>query len=106
MDNKRFLLKISGTISSGKHREFEQTIRLAFNLLPSSCISSNLSRDVFRADMFYLSTLWRSHEDLAAFKHSNEYQLMKGSFQALGFLNISLEGELAEEQTFHVHEEL
>jgi hypothetical protein len=103
MDKKRSLLKISGTIGAAKHKEFEQTIRFVLNLLPPTCIASHLSQDVFRPDMYHVFTLWITSNDLARFKDSNEYQLIRGAFQALGFLDMALEGDLAEAQTFDIH---
>jgi len=103
MDKKRCLLKISGTIGVLKQKEFEQTIRFALNLLPPNCINSHLARDVFHPDMYHVYTLWKSSEDMASFKTTNEYHLMRGSFQALGFLDMDLEGELADEQVFDIN---
>jgi hypothetical protein len=100
MANKIYLLKIFGTISSAKQKEFEQTIRFAVNLLPSSCISSHLSMDVFNSNTYHFFTLWRSPADMAAFRRSNEFDLIRGAFQALGFLDRSFVGELIDEQVY------
>jgi hypothetical protein len=89
MDNTIYLLKISGTIGSTKHQEFEQTIRFVFNLLPITCVSSHLSIDVFNTDVYHLFTVWRTGTDLSKFKRSSEFQLIKGAFDALGFVDRS-----------------
>jgi hypothetical protein len=100
MDNKICLLKISGTIGSPKHKEFEQTIRFVFNLLPSTCLASHLARDVFRTDAYHLFTLWPTATDLSIFKESSEYDLIRGAFDALGFMDRSFAGHLSDVQTF------
>jgi hypothetical protein len=102
MITKHYLLKISGSIRANKHKEFEQTVRFVFNLIPSSCLSSHLALDVFNANMYHLFTLWRSESDLGAFKRSNEYQLLRGSVQTLGYSEDPDKGELVDVQAFEV----
>ena len=87
MESKPYLLKISGSISVEKRKEFEQTVRFVFKLLPDSCFSSHLALDVFNDNLYHLFTLWKSEVDLGKFKRSNEYNVIKGSFQTLGILD-------------------
>ena len=105
MDRKSYLLKISGSIGSSKHREFEQTVRFVFNLLPGSCYSSNLTLDVFHPHLYHVLTLWRSSGDLLAFKSSEECDLLMGSFRTLGTIDGSLAASLINEHTFEITEE-
>lgn len=104
MENKSYLLKISGSIGSTKHKEFEQTIRFVFNMLPSSCISSHLALDVFHPNHYHAFTLWQSDEELTNFKNSDEFNLIKGSFHTLGFVDKSIVAQLADVQTFQIEE--
>ena len=102
MDKKSYLLKISGSIGSTKHREFEQTIRFVFNLLPASCFSSHLAHDTFHPHLYHVMTLWHSAPDLTAFRNSEEFNLIRGSFQTLGFLDRSVAAILVDEHTFEI----
>lgn len=87
MESKPCLFKISGSINTEKHKEFEQTVRFVFKLLPHSCFSSHLALDVFNTNVYHLFMLWSSDAELDAFKHSNEYHVIKGSFQTLGLMD-------------------
>ncbi|MEJ1238274.1 hypothetical protein WBG78_09105 [Chryseolinea sp. T2] len=104
MDKKSYLLKISGSIGSSKHREFEQTVRFVFNMLPGSCYSSNLTLDVFHPHLYHVLTLWRSATDLAAFKASEEFDLIKGSFRTLGYIDRTFAASLIDEHIFEITE--
>ena len=105
MDKKSYLLKISGSIGSTKHREFEQTIRFVFNMLPSSCSSSHLTIDIFHPHLYHVLTLWHSASELAAFRNSEEFSLIKGSFHTLGFVDRTLVARLMDEHTFEITED-
>jgi hypothetical protein len=100
MDIKIYLLKVSGSIAPPKHKEFEQTIRFVFNMLPPGCFSSHLAIDILNSDLYHFFTMWHSQSDLAAFKNGNEFQMIKGSFHTLGIPNSSRPGKLVEIQTF------
>jgi hypothetical protein len=100
MDNKVYLLKISGTIGLPKHKEFEQTIRFVFNLLPTTCLSNHLSMDVFNPNVYHLLTLWRTSNDLSTFKQSSEFHLIKGAFDTLGYMDRAFAGRMSDVQTF------
>jgi len=105
MDNKTYLLKISGSIGAAKHKEFEQTIRFVLNMLPTSCVSGHLALDVFHPDHYHVFTMWRSGEELAMFKHSDEFNLIKGSFDTLGFIDHSIAARQADVKTFLVEDD-
>lgn len=100
MANNTYFLKITGTITLGKHREFQQTVLFVFNHLPAGCMSHDLSQDVFNVNVFHLFTMWNSAAALTAFKNSHEYQLLKGSFQTLGSHASDTTGRLADVQMF------
>lgn len=104
MDKKSYLLKISGSIGSSKHREFEQTIRFVFNMLPEGCVSSHLTLDVFHPHLYHVFTLWHSASELTAFKSSGEFNLIRGSFRTLGLVDRSFSASLVDEGTFEMTE--
>jgi len=104
MDSYPYFLKVSGSISTGKHREFQQTIQFIFNHLPPGCLTHNLALDVFNTNLYHLYCTWQSEGSLAAFKNSYEYQLLKGSFQTLGDHHATTSGPLADLQLFEVQQ--
>jgi quinol monooxygenase YgiN len=104
MANHIYFLKITGTISWGKHTEFQQTIQFIFNHLPAGCLAHDLARDVFTPNVYHLFSMWDSEETLGVFKISKEYQLLKGSFQTLGFYESTTTGRLADVQLFEAIE--
>ena len=102
MDNYTYFLKVSGSINSGKHREFQQTVQFIFNHLPPGCLTHHLALDVFNTNLYHLYSIWQSEGALAAFKNSYEYQLLKGSFQTLGDHQNTTGGRLADLQLFEI----
>ncbi|MBL7854069.1 MAG: hypothetical protein JNL17_06715 [Cyclobacteriaceae bacterium] len=101
MDEKHTLfLKVSGEISPGKHREFEQTIRFIFNNLPSACIRRNLALDVYQKNLYHMFSMWGSEEGLRAFTASHEFHLLKGAFMALGEYREAATGKLVDARLF------
>lgn len=105
MDKKSYLLKISGSIGSTKHREFEQTIRFVFNMMPTGCLASHLTLDVFHPHLYHVFTLWHSAKELATFKQSEEFSLIRGSFRTLGFIDRTVAAKLIDEHSFEITEE-
>jgi hypothetical protein len=104
MLNTTYFLKISGTINWGKHTEFQQTIQFLFQHLPGGCVARDLARDVFNSNVYHMFSLWSSQESLSSFKASNEYHVLKGSFQTLGFYESTTTGRLADVQMFEAIE--
>lgn len=104
MPNNTYFLKITGTISWGKHTEFQQTIQFIFHHLPGGCVAHDLARDVFSPNVYHLFSMWDSKESLAHFKTSKEYQVLKGAFQTLGFYDSTTTGRLADVQLFETIE--
>src|SRR5688572_9051796 len=102
MANNIYFLKITGSISWEKHREFQQTVQFVFNHISAGCLVHVLALDVFKPDLYHLFTMWSSREALAIFKRSNEYQLLKGAFQTLGLYESTINGKLADVQMFEV----
>ena len=100
MPNNIHFLKITGTINWGKHTEFQQTIQFIFHHLPSGCVAHDLARDVFSPNVYHFFSMWDSKESLARFKESKEYQVLKGSFQTLGFYDSTTTGRIADVQLF------
>lgn len=104
MDKKSFLLQISGSIGPSKHREFEQTVRFVFNMLPGSCYSSHLTLDVFHPHLYHLITLWNSAEDMMKFRNGEECELIKSSFRTLGYIDRTFAANLIDEHSFEISE--
>jgi hypothetical protein len=100
--NNVYFIKISGTVSAVKQREFQQTVQFVFNQLPSDCMSSNLSLDVHIPELNHLFSLWKSEKAVRVFEESNEYQLLKGAFQTLGSYKGAMVGKWVDIQSFEL----
>jgi hypothetical protein len=99
----QYFLKMSGSISIGKQREFQQTITFIFNQLPSACVSRHLALDMNVSNLYHIYSIWQSEESLLAFKMSSEFELLKGTFQTLGVYNDTLAGRWASIQLFDLY---
>lgn len=104
MDSRVYLLKISGSIEPAKRKEFEKTIRFVFNMLPSGCLGSHLALDAFYPNHYYVLTLWRSDTELSLFKQSDEFSIITGSYDTLGFINTNTASDFARVQAYRIHE--
>ena len=98
-----YFLKISGTVSAGKQREFQQTVQFIFNHLSSDCLNHNLTLDVHTPELYHVYSLWNSEDSLYAFRSSNEFELIKGAFQTLGSYRDTMSGPWAKIQLFEVN---
>lgn len=98
-----YFLKISGTVSAGKQREFQQTVQFVFNHLPSRCLNHNLSIDVHTPDLYHVYSLWNSEASLFEFRRSKEFELIKGALQTLGSYKDVMSGPWADVQLFDVN---
>jgi len=98
-----YFLKISGTISTSKQREFQQTVQFIFNHLSSACLDRNLSLDVITPNLYHFYSLWQSEDALLAFKSSHEYELLKGAYQTLGKYQDTMAGKKADVQLFELN---
>jgi hypothetical protein len=98
-----YFLKISGTISASKHREFQQTVQFIFNQLLPTCLSRNLTLDVIIPNLYHVYSLWQSEDALIAFKSSHEFELLKGAFKTLGEYHETMAGKKAEFQLFELN---
>ena len=92
-----YFLKISGGIAENKAKEFEQTIRFLFNQLPPECIERSLTEDVNNHGHYYFLSLWQNERSLRKFLESEEFQLIKGAYSALGYLEKTVHGGFEEE---------
>ena len=99
-----YFLKISGSVSAGKQREFQQTVQFVFNHLSSGCLNHNLTLDVHTPDLYHLFSLWNSEASLNAFTSSHEFELIKGAFQTLGSYKDSMSGRWADIQLFELND--
>jgi hypothetical protein len=99
-----YFLKISAYINSSKHREFEQTVKFIFNHLPSSCLSHNLSLDVYITNLYHFYSIWQHEEGMLAFRSSHEFELLKGAFQTLGDYQDTMAGKAADAQLFELNQ--
>lgn len=104
MENEtKFFLEISGLINTGKHREFQQTVKFVFNHLSSDCIRHNLALDVETPNLYHIYCLWQSQDALIAFTSSNEFQLLKGAFKTLGEYQQNISGKETETHLFEIN---
>jgi quinol monooxygenase YgiN len=87
-------LKVSGEIAGNKGKEFEQTIRFVFNQLPPECTERSLSLDIHNEGHYFFFSLWLNERALKKFLNSEEYQLIRGAYDALGAMEISVYGPL------------
>lgn len=101
--NNLYFLKISGTVGTGKQREFQQTIQFVFNHLSSNCINHNLTLDVHIPQLYHVYSLWKSENSLSAFRSSNEFELIRGAFQTLGTYKDTMSGRWADIQLFEIN---
>lgn len=99
-----YFLKISGTVSAGKQREFQLTVQFVFNHMPSGCVNHNLTLDVYSPELYHVYSLWNSEISLYAFGSSNEFELIKGAFQTLGSYKDTMSGRWADIQLFEVND--
>ena len=95
-----YFLKISGTVTTGKQREFQQTVQFVFNQLSSNCLNHNLTLDVHIPALYHLYSLWNSEDSLHAFRSSHEFELIKGAFQTLGSYKDTMSGRWVDVQLF------
>jgi quinol monooxygenase YgiN len=100
--NDKYFLKISGSIDSSKQKEFRQSVRFIFNLIPSGCLGYNLSLDVNKAGLYHLYSVWSSENALKGFEESNEYEVLKGAFEVLGSGKNIMRGRKSDIQLFAI----
>lgn len=103
-NDSKFFIEISGWINTGKHHEFQQTVKFIFNHLSSSCLRHNLALDVETPNLYHIYCLWQSHDSLTAFTSSNEFQLLKGAFKTLGEYQDTVSGKEAEAHLFEINQ--
>jgi hypothetical protein len=96
-------LKITGLIDGDKKNEFEQTVKFACTLMSTQCMESNLSADITFDNIYYFFISWSSENALKIFFESNEYQLVRSAYDALGLLQKIEIGYNAEIKTIHIH---
>ncbi len=101
--DKLYFLEISGLINTGKHREFQQTVKFIFNHLSSGCLKHNLALDVETPNLYHFYSLWQSQDSLIAFKSSHEFELLKGAFQTLGEYGDAISGKKSDVQLFELN---
>jgi len=96
-------LKISGVVERTKKIEFEQTVKFVFGQFTADCMERSLSAEIFDEDTFYFFTTWKSEDALKKFMESEEYQLVRGVYDALGVLEKIEFGYGAEINTIHIN---
>jgi hypothetical protein len=84
--SKMHFLKISGIVHGIKKPEFEQTIKFVFGQVTKDCIERSLAAEVQSENAYYFYTTWKSEVALKKFMESEEYQLVRGVYDALGVL--------------------
>jgi quinol monooxygenase YgiN len=94
--NMNCFLIISGKIAESKRREFEQTFRLVSSTMAKGCLMHNLATDVNKEGYYHFFSLWSNDDEMKKFTESEEYLLMNGAFHALGFVEESWIGNIAD----------
>jgi hypothetical protein len=79
-------LKISGWVKEQKKFELEDTVKFACGLLSDKCVEKSLSMESLFGDQYYFFTSWSTEKALREFIESEEYQLVRSAFDALGVL--------------------
>jgi hypothetical protein len=79
-------LKISGLVDRLKKNEFENTVRFACGMMSAECTTKSLSAELLFGNEYFFFTSWSTEEALRLFVQSDEYQLVRGAYDALGLL--------------------
>jgi hypothetical protein len=96
-------LKITGMIDGQKKNEFERTVKFACGPMCSECIEMSLSVEIAFNEVYYFFISWSSEKALRIFIDSNEYQLVRSAYDALGVLQKIEIGYNAEIKTIHIY---
>ena len=96
-------LKITGQIDRQKKEEFEGTVKFACALLSSECIERSLSEEILFGLHCYFFVSWHTEIALRLFIGSNEYQLLRSAYDALGVLEKIEICYNAEIKTIYIH---
>ena len=86
IDDMHFV-KISGMVSDSKKSEFIHTVKFACNLMSTACMERSLSNEMLEENTYYFFSSWSTESALQEFMQSNEYQLIRGAYDAIGTLN-------------------
>jgi hypothetical protein len=84
--SKMHFLRISGIVKRIKKYEFENTVKFVFRLFTDDCIEHSLAAEIQSKNAYYFYTSWKSEAALKKFMESEEYQLVRGAYDALGVL--------------------
>lgn len=96
-------LKITGQIDRQKKNEFEGTVKFACALISPECTERSLSVEILFGDNYYFFMSWSTEKALRLFMQSNEYQLVRSAYDALGVLEKIEIGYNAEIKTILIH---
>ena len=80
------ILKISGVIAQHRALEFESTVKYTCRIMPEECLEKTLSSDIFEKGVYYFFARWSTEAALKKFIDSEEYQLVRSAYDALGVL--------------------
>jgi len=69
-----------------KKLEFENTVKYACGLMTEECIEKSLAVEIFGVDEYYFFSSWCSEQALRMFLRSEEYQLVRSAYDAMGVL--------------------
>jgi hypothetical protein len=89
-------------VQHGK-REFENTVKYACSLMPVECTEKNLSVEIFAENIYYFFSEWTTEAALKKFIQSEEYQLIRSAYDALGVLHKIDIGYHVEIKTIRIH---
>ena len=79
-------LKITGLIERQKKDEFEVAVDFAYAQLPTGCTEKSLSVEKLFDERYYFFVSWATEKALTSFIQSNEFQLVRSAYDALGEL--------------------
>ena len=90
-------------IARDKKYEFERTVKFVGGMLSSECIEHSLSTETNADDTYYYFISWPSEKALKIYIESNDYELVRSAYDALGVLQKIEIGYNAEIKTIHIH---
>ena len=96
-------LKITGLVNSQKKDEFELAVNFACAQLPEECTEKSLSVEMLFDERYFFFVSWSTEEALKSFIQSNEFQLVRSAYDALGVLQKIEIAYNAEIKTILIH---
>jgi hypothetical protein len=96
-------LKITGLIERQKKDDFEVAVNFACAQLPVECTEKSLSVEKLFDNQYYFFVSWSTEKALESFIQSNEFQLVRSAYDALGVLQKIEIVNQAQVKTIFIH---